>query len=346
MGFTIAIVIAGIIVLILVHEAGHFIAAKQMNVDVEEFGFGFPPRIAGWKKGRTLYSINALPFGGFVRLFGEEDAARQGEPRQGRGVNPHAFGAQAWWKRLAIIAAGVGMNCVAAWMFLSLTFFVGARAGILVTDVVPDSPAASAGIRDGDFILGYENGAALVSAMATADGQVIELRVLRGGSVESLALAPDPHPPAGRGALGISFVETGFERVGPIAAVWHGFTETIRGFGAIVVGIGGALVALITDREASGVVGPVGIIEIARQAGMLGGGYLLHLIGLISLNLAVINAIPFPALDGGRALFILIERIKGSPLPARAERWVNGAGFALLLLLMVMITVKDVVNAL
>ncbi|MBI1960676.1 MAG: site-2 protease family protein, partial [Candidatus Liptonbacteria bacterium] len=84
MGFTIAIVIAGIIVLILVHEAGHFIAAKQMNVDVEEFGFGFPPRIAGWKKGRTLYSINALPFGGFVRLFGEEDAARQGEPRQGR----------------------------------------------------------------------------------------------------------------------------------------------------------------------------------------------------------------------------------------------------------------------
>ncbi len=334
-------IVVGVAALILVHELGHFAVAKLFNVRVDEFGFGFPPRIASWKKGETLYSINIIPFGGFVRLHGE-DREEGGKVLE----KERAFFFQKPWKRGCIIVAGITMNIFAGWIIFSAVFMVGTQPAVIIAGVTSESPAAEAGLMRGDVLVEYQNVDAFIAAIAQGVGEEMRIVVQRNGTQEEIIATPDKSV-GGGGVLGISLVETGMQRLGIMHSIWEGLKEALRGVVAIVVGITTAIAHLVSGRGTGvDVVGPVGIFAIASQAGQLGGGYLLQLIGIISLNLAVINALPFPALDGGRLFFILLEKIKGSPLSLQVERAANGLGFAALLLLMVVITVRDVIGLL
>jgi regulator of sigma E protease len=338
------LVIVSLSVLIFVHELGHFATAKFFKVKVEEFGFGFPPRIWGKKKGETIYSINLLPFGGFVRIFGEDAV---------ESLGLRSFNGQTFWKRSAIVLAGVFMNIVLGWLVLSIVFMFGSPQHLMLSDVQADSPAAKAEMKGGDIVLeaGYLGqvlkdpieSQAFVDLSKSAEGQPIALKVQRGGDIKDIGVTGRVNPPAGQGSLGIGLVEVGFPAESFFSALATGFTVTISTIGMIAFSFFNFFSKLfVTPQILDTVSGPVGIFVIANQAGSLGIIYLLQLMAIISLNLAVLNLIPFPALDGGRFLFFLIEKLKGSPVSLKFQRVVNTAGFAFLIIIMVLVTIQDV----
>jgi regulator of sigma E protease len=336
---SILIIIIGIAVLILIHELGHFLTAKFFKVKVEEFGFGFPPRLLGKKFGETLYSLNWLPFGGFVRLLGESPVAPVPEDEKTR-----SFSHQPIWKRSLIIIAGVVMNFVLGWLMISSLLFFGGDGPVAITAVVPDSPAAVVGLQAGDLMPDFTSAEVFIDFVNENRGQEITLNIKRGDEEMSLVVVPRLQVKEGEGALGVGIAQAGLPKLGFWDSIGEGFMMSIR----IILAIAIALVNLVVGVFTGGVVfesfvGPVGLFQIVSQTGQLGLAYLLQLISLISLNLAVLNIFPFPALDGGRLLFLAIEKIKGSPISPKREALVNAAGFIFLLLLMVAITVKDIV---
>ncbi len=329
-------------ILILVHELGHFLTAKKFGLLVEEFGLGLPPRIWGKKIGETVYSINALPFGGFVKIYGED-----GINADSRGLNADLRGRcflfKPVWQRAVIIAAGVVMNFLLGWLVISLVFSIGIPQAVMITDVRPDSPALAAGLAPNDKIIGFQKVDELVKYIDQNRGKEITLEIERLDKTLDIKTTPRVNPPAGEGALGIGLVEAGLAKQGIVKSFIEGFKTSVGIIQAIFLALFN-LISKVFVGEAGleQVTGPVGIVKITAQAGSMGFIYLLQLLALISLNLAVINIFPFPALDGGRLLFLLIEKIKGSPLPVKFERYANTAGMALLLLLMAAITIKDI----
>ncbi|MCL4404259.1 RIP metalloprotease RseP [Patescibacteria group bacterium] len=341
------IVIISLAILVLLHEFGHFITAKLFKMPVDEFGIGFPPRLFGKKLGKTLYSVNALPFGGFVKIYGET-----GE-REKERENETGFNDQKAWRRIVVVLAGILMNFVLGWIVLSIVLMIGAPSHLVIAGVVPGSPAAAAGLSTGDAILRAENGGqtlsdpinvnTFVDLVKTNPDKNVTLEIGRGSATLNITIEKRIPAPQNQGELGVSLADTGFPAEPFFAALWDGLRET----GSIIVltfaGLYGLIVGLFTSGGAAlqGVAGPVGIVFLASQVTSLGAVYLLQLMALISVNLAVLNLLPFPALDGGRALFIIIEKIKGSPVPRQLENWVNGIGFAALIILMVFITFHD-----
>ncbi len=310
-------------------------AAKKFGLLVEEFGFGLPPRIWGKKIGETIYSINALPFGGFVKIFGEDGLEEQGK----KG----SFTSLKIWKRSLILFAGVFMNFLLGWLVISIVFSIGIPKAILITEVVPDSPAAEIGLIAGDKITNFSELDEFIKYINDNQGKTVNLEVERLGEVFSIQAVPRIDPPEGQGALGIALVEGGLPKMGLFSSFYEGLRTSVEIIKGIAVAIFSLLKsAFVGEATLESVAGPVGIVKITAQASSLGFIYLLQLLALISLNLAVINIIPFPALDGGRLLFLVIEKIKGSPLNPKFERLANAAGMALLLLLMFLITVKDI----
>ncbi len=337
-------------VLVLVHEFGHFVMAKRAGMNVEEFGFGFPPRIVGWKKGETIYSINWIPFGGFVKIMGEDGDQR----------GPRSFASAGFWSRMGVIVAGVIMNFLLAAVLLVIVNAVGLRIGlqdndtagardlkIEVLSVSDNSPAAIAGLQPLDSLIGYiQNGkeipfantADLQNIVASHAGMPLELEVGRGNQTIETTVTPRVNPPEGEGAMGISLSLTGV-----VSAIGQGFYDattltlnTVIGYYQLLktLFVHGTLIAEVS--------GPIGIATLTGQAARVGFNYLLQFVAMISINLAVLNIIPFPALDGGRALILIIEKIKGSPVPQRAEGWVNMVGFYVLVALMLYITYHDI----
>jgi len=340
-----ALILIGISFLILLHEAGHFIAAKRAGLLVEEFGFGFPPRLAHKKIGETVYSLNWLPFGGFVRVHGEKTSDFEGTPEKRPLLKERAFVYQSLWTRFIIVGAGVAVNFLLGWFLLSLTFFIGTPQSIVVTELAENTPAAEAGILEGDTLLYFADSAEFVAFINQQRGQEVILDFQRDGEVRSVSVTPRFDPPIGEGALGLAVSDFGFEGVSFVKSIWDGLVFAVTTTGEIFV----ALFLLVANLFQSGriaeeVIGPIGILSFAGELGQAGYVYLIQLIALISLNLAVLNILPIPALDGGRILFLIIEKIKGAPIAPKKELAANAISFVVLFMLMIVITVRDVIR--
>lgn len=346
-------------ILIFVHELGHFLVAKRSGMKVEEFGFGFPPRIWGIKKGGTIYSVNWIPFGGFVKILGEDGEA---------GNNPQSFSAAKAWVRSMVLVAGVAMNVLLAVVLLSILNATGLRVDlsepglaeraqdikVQIAQVNPSSPAQNAGLNVLDEIIwaGFEGVGTEIKEVSDIQnfinnhkGQEINLKIRRGLDVSAVNLTPRINPPAGEGALGIYLAKTGLVKYPWYQAIGKGLENTYYGIEGVLVGYGSMLKKVFSGYGVGvELTGPIGIAVITGQAAKLGLSYLAQLTALLSINLAVLNIVPFPALDGGRLLFVIIEKIKGSPVPRRIESIINATGFALLIMLMFYVTTKDIIK--
>ncbi|MEZ4156572.1 MAG: RIP metalloprotease RseP [Candidatus Paceibacterota bacterium] len=344
------ILIVGISLLILLHEAGHFFAARHYGIKVEEFGFGFPPRMFAIKGKETLYSINWLPFGGFVRLYGESEAGLALKAQKEKDFTlqkQSSFVHRSIWQRFVVISAGVAINFLLGWLILSSVYMLGAEKAIVVGQVADESPASEAGVEAGDVILGYESAQSFIAAVKAGEGAEISFDIERGGETKSISLTPrtDEAVVKEQGAIGVALSDAGLEKLPVHKALWEGLKNSVVIMAEIIKSLVLLIASLFTSGSvAENVVGPVGVFGVANDLGRLGLVYVLQLVGLISLNLAVLNILPIPALDGGRVLFLAIEKIKGSKLNANREMLANGIGFAVLLLLMIALTVRDVVQ--
>lgn len=350
---TILLVIIALSLLVLIHELGHFAAAKFFGIRVEEFGFGFPPKVIAWVRGETRYSINLFPFGGFVRIFGEDTAPPVDDHDAGR-----AFVAKPLAVRALVIGSGVLMNLIAGWLLLSFVFMFGAASHLGISYVAPDSPAEAAGLVPGDLVLRAANPVesrmpltdpipldAFVEFVdiATAQDMPIRLTVLRSGEEVALSVTGRASPPEGEGALGVALFDTGMERTGFFGSFIKGAETTFLLLKAIIIGLAEFFIGLFTEADTFKMVtGPVGVVAVAAGSVAFGIAPFLNLMALISLHLALLNFLPLPALDGGRLFFLVLEALKGSPIPRRVERATHAIGFALLLLLMVVVTVRDI----
>lgn len=342
-----------LLALVLVHEFGHLIAAKRAGCRVEEFGFGFPPRLFSFVWHGTRYSFNALPLGGFVKI--------EGEDMQDSNPGPESFaGKSAAWRTI-ILSAGVTMNVVLAIALLTVQAGIGrpvlstsenkAKLTDLKTyvmDVAQNSPAASAGIHALDRLAKIEDiqnptVEEIQAMVAERAGTPVKIELERQGQHQTIEIVPRVDPPAGEGALGVSLATTGLERVPWWTAPWEGLKRSFEMLIGIVTQFGLVLGRLFQQgRLQDTLTGPVGIAVYAHEVTQLGFSYILEFGALISLNLALINILPFPALDGGRILFIALEKVIGRRFPGKIEQTAHLVGFGLLILLMVLITFRDV----
>jgi len=353
---TLILVIIVISLLILVHEWGHFYSARKLGVKVEEFGFGFPPKIFSVVRKGVRYSFNLFPLGGFVKIFGEHG--------EGEG-SKESFISRAVWQRFIILAAGVFMNIILAWIFFSIGSAIGipraednAPIGtpVSIIGVAPGSPAEKAGLRLGDKILEiHADEVSLViekeqdvqDFVSAFRGEEIVLTLKRGEELFTTAVIPRIDVPKGEGPLGIALARIVVERAPWYLAPVYGAEILGRTIITTVLGLWSVLRDLAVARKAAvDVAGPVGIYFFARDTWALGFVYFLQFSGALSVSLAILNFLPIPALDGGRILFLAIEKIKGSRVNPRIENFMHTVGFALLILLMVLITYRDVTRIL
>ena len=339
---TTLIIIAFLSLLILVHELGHFLLAKKFGLFVGEFGLGLPPRAWGKKIGETMYSVNWLPFGGYVKIAGEDG----GEDADEKVPHDRMFCNVEAWKRFLILVGGVGMNFLFGWMLLSIVFMIGAEPGVFIGQVQEGSPASVAGLRVNDRLLDFVRSDDFVRFAKSHAGESIAIRVERAGEELTVQMTPRKDPPAGQGPLGVVLGESiGREQQGVWGAVKGGLFESIAIVKGTFVGIAGLVGnALVGEGSLDNVSGPIGIVKVTVDASEAGFIYVLSLMALISVNLAAFNILPFPALDGGRILFLMIEKVKGSPLPKKFEQYANGIGLLLLLGLIMVVSVKDVIR--
>jgi regulator of sigma E protease len=359
-----------LLVLVVSHEFGHFIVAKKSGIRVDEFSFGFPPKLFGKKIGETTYNVNLLPLGGYVKIYGENpDEDSMTGPDSGR-----SFVNKPKYIQAAVLFAGVTMNFLVAWILLSVGFMSGLPTSVqsapkgavienqalTITSILPKSPAEIGGLKVGDKIssletstdstklLSSELGTESVQSFVKAhSGENVKVSIIRAKTPMELTVIPEVSKTSGVAMIGISMDTIGTLKLPIHKAVWEGlklsgdvFVGTVVGFYNLIHG------AIIGKANLSSVTGPVGIVGVVGDAAKFGFIYLLSFTALISINLAVINLIPFPALDGGRLLFLLIEKIKGSRIKPQVANVVNMIGFGLLMLLMVVITYHDIVKLL
>lgn len=359
MSVIIFIIILGI--LVFVHELGHFLIAKKSGIRVDEFGIGFPPKLWSKKRGETVYSINAIPFGGFVKIHGE-DPEEDATLDKDKGRN---FAYKSKWIQASVLAGGVFFNFVFAWLLISFGFMTGLPtpvsddervrdAQLVITMVSPDSPAGLAGIKPGDVITEMSSGENIlpdiypesISNFIEAYGKS-EINILanRGERVLEFSMVPEEGIVAGRVAIGISMDMIGILRLPPHEALIQGGVSTYNLTILISKGLGSFIKDAFTGNGAlSQITGPVGIVGIVGDVTELGLAHLIAFTAFISINLAIINLMPFPALDGGRLLFVLIEAIKGTPIKPKIANTLNAIGFMLLILLMIVVTVNDILK--
>jgi regulator of sigma E protease len=343
-------------ILVFVHEAGHFYAARKMGMKVEEFGFGFPPKI--WSKtGKdgVVYSINWVPLGGFCKIKGED-----GENKE----EPDSFASKKPWQRGITLLAGVLMNFLFCAVLLSFGFMVGLPqsvdqatldSGIVkdykvqIVTVFDDKPAKAAGVQIGDILLSADGQPiksvqALIKYATSKIGQKVKFEFLRDDKkiekeIDVVSIGDN------KGGIGVGLIETGIVTYPVYLAVWNGFKLTGILTGQFVMAFYNIIKNLIIGKPLGvQVSGPVGIAALTGQVAKLGWIYILQFTALLSLNLAIINILPFPALDGGRLLFVLIEKIRRKPVSQKIEGLIHTIGFSLLLILIIIITFQDILR--
>lgn len=352
------------------HEFGHFISAKKLGAKVEEFGFGFPPRAVGVYKNHegkikivfkktpqtasTIYSLNWVPIGGFVKIKGED----------GEGKNdPDSFASKPVWKRAVILAAGVTMNLVLAAAIMSAGFGIGMPQAIekdiaganvknralQIVSVTKNSPAGEAGLQAGDEIAAVD-GKKLdfkeLQAYATSKiGEEVVYSIKREGEIFDAKATPAILKETGYGGIGVGLVETGIVSYPWHLAIWKGITETIFFTKEIVIAFATLIKDLFIGKGATvDLSGPIGIAVITGRMARLGLIYILQFTALLSVNLAVVNILPFPALDGGRLLFLVIEKIRRRAMSQKVESLIHNAGFMVLMALVIVVTYRDFIK--
>lgn len=365
---TIIIFVVVLSLLVFVHELGHFIMARRSGMGVHEFGFGFPPRLFGIQKkdgrwrivGRkeqstteaTIYSINAIPIGGFVKILGEDNDSAS---------LPNSFTSKTFVQRFLTLAAGVIMNILTAWIIFSIGFMIGLPAAvnsvsdlpsgasfsdqkIIIGEVKPGSVAEQAGLLAGDVIIMIDGQelldiSALQSYIRDQQGQSIQFEVKRLSETKVINVVTSAESNPAAGIVGIGLGYYGKVQFGPVVAVWQGAQTTVNQLGAIFTGL--AKIFTTSDGVKS-IGGPVKIAQLTGQVADLGILPLLQFTAFLSLNLAILNSLPFPALDGGRMLFLIIEKLRGRPNNQKLEQYANAIGFMALLFLMLIVTARDI----
>lgn len=349
MFITILIALFSLLALIIIHEFGHFVLAKKFGAKVEEFGIGYPPRLFGKKVGETIYSVNLLPFGAFVRIHGEEGGVE----------NYRSFIGLKMWQRVLIVLGGV----ISFW-FVS-AFLLSVVAGVWglptavadednynlinpkvqITQIMPDSPAKAADLKIGDVIVGFDKIADVQQFIKAHQGEEIDLMVKRGQDLFNKKVALRTSSLADEGPLGVGLVRIALKPYSWYEAPVQGVITTgnltlniVKGWVLGVKSLFG--IAQLPKGMKMEMMGPVGILDLLREYFKLGINYFLFLISLISIALALANILPIPALDGGKLVFLVIERVRGKPINYKLEQKVTAAFFVALIILMIFVTVK------
>lgn len=348
------IAVISIVTLVSLHELGHFLVAKRFGVKVEEFGIGYPPKIIAKKIGETLYSINLLPFGAFVKMPGEI----------GESKDPRSFSAQSVGKRILIALGGVVAFWIIAAVLFSVVFSLGAPTvvedeavsniidpKVQVTNVNSDSPADLAGIRAGDIIkqMSFRETAWLPLTIEEVQdftnnhlGKEVLLTIERGQEALTVSLIPRAVPPAGQGPMGVGLVRTAIKKYPWYLAPGQGILTTANLTVGVIEGYAQAIINVVRGVP-SGVqmAGPVRVFQMLSYAQQMGLNHFIGFLGMISIYLAIFNILPIPALDGGKIVFLAIEGIRKKPIPKKIEYNITAGFFILLLGLMVLVTIND-----
>ncbi len=341
--------------LVLIHEAGHFFVAKKLGIKVEEFGFGLPPRVFGIKRGETTYSINFLPIGGFVKLYGEDEAGT-GNVKLSIEAAQRAFFSRPVWQRALVVLAGVVMNFVLS--VLILTYFFGISGvqtpgdKVFITEIVKDSPALRSGLKTGDQIVSINgekitSSSQLVSTTKQHLGEKLRLIILQKNKIEkNIEVTPRKTYPSSQGPIGVGISSDIIIKKYPLyQAPFVGLMQALSYSWLILSGLGGVVYQLLVHAQVpKGVAGPLGIAQLTGQFVAIGPLAVLSFVSLLSLNLAILNILPIPALDGGRLFFILIEGVTGRKVSTKFESYAHAIGMALLLALIAVITLSDIIR--
>lgn len=408
------IIILGI--LVLIHELGHFIVAKKQGIMVEEFGFGYPPRLFAIKKGETLYSINLIPIGGFVKLHGEE---YEESDKEKLFIKERAFSYKKPWQKLLVVVAGAVGNFILGWVLISFLFIQGIPAPtdkVIVEQVQKNSPAAEAGFLQGDMIIKindqitvspvnkkhtvlkgenlwfisekyYKTGEKvseitkinkiknpniiyidqvidipniiqkkqkeyfikstdnLIDLTKKLSGKKITITIIRNGNEKNIIITPRKDPPSGQGPLGITITNFVEKKYPWYQAPFYGLIEAFNITRMIVVELIKTLLLLLSFKKPTvDITGPIGIARFTGQVIKFGSNAIMELVALLSLNLAVVNLLPFPALDGGHLVLNLYEWITRRRVNKTFEKYLNFVGFLLLLTVAVLISINDIIK--
>jgi len=362
---TIILFLVVLAILIFVHELGHFFVAKKSGIRVDEFAIGFPPKIISWVKGETKYVLNLIPFGGYVKIFGEnpDDESISGEDSKRSFVNAKK------WKQVCVLISGVAMNIIFAWILFSVSFMFGSMvpvgegtdniyakyikdSQVILTSVKADSPAQKAGLLQGDKLISIDsiggntlNPTKVRELIENSKVKLIVVAYSRAGETRYATVTPEISSDTSKKVIGIYMENVGTVKLNPLIALWEGGKLTILKFKQVAVGLGNFLFEVIKgEADFSQVSGPVGIVGMVGDAAHFGLAYFFGFVAFISLNLAVINLLPFPALDGGRVVFVIIEAIIRRPIKPKIVNTINTIGFIILIGLMLIITYRDIMK--
>ena len=349
------IFIFSLLILITLHEFGHFILAKKFGVKVEEFGIGLPPRIFGKKIGETVYSLNLLPLGGFVKIYGEEE----------RMDDPRSFNKKPIWQRASILLAGCLSFWIVSAVLLSVVMNLGVprsisddvnqtlvESKVQVVAVASGSPAEAAGLRVGDTIkeliidgskFEIQKVKEIIDLTEANKEKKIILTIERGKEIFEVNLIPRISPPEGEGPMGVALTRTIIESFPWYQAPFKGISATGNLTILVIQGWSGALKNLFQGLPIGvEIMGPIRATKEAAKIGQLGVDYFLQFIAMVAVCVGLFNLLPIPALDGGRLLFLGIEKIFKKPIPQKFEQRINAVFFTLLIALMIWVTIKDI----